>query len=277
MLRAAVNRQIEVALPMYRIHAIGEGPLHGRIKSLVRMRVDGYEILGSTSRAANLLAMESRIVRERFDFVRDLMRDQIERQFASELKRRRKTKRRAIVAAIDALLQFESLAFYRQAVRNRGDDSAVDYCGARSADRSGLSQSVSRTPKDLDPIPRGSSSRCRVPTADGAPEAETIGRDSSGGGVGPAHGLLDGARPPGVRGVGELRRATGAEHGVGLPQGRELVERSPHPFGQAGQGGRARPRSTPVSAGGRPGCGSVRPGARGGGPWRPRPRQPAAR
>jgi AcrR family transcriptional regulator len=114
LLRAAVDRHIEVALPMYRLHAIGEGPLDGRIKSLVRMRVDGNEMLGSTSRAANLLAMESRIVRERFDFVRDLMRDQIERQFAGELKARRKTKRRAVLTAIDALLQFESLAFYRR-------------------------------------------------------------------------------------------------------------------------------------------------------------------
>ena len=114
LLRAAVDRQIEVALPMYWIHSIGEGPLQGRIKSLVRMRVDGYEVLGSTSRAANLLAVESRIVRERFDFVRDLMRDQVERQFARELKQLRKSKRLAIVAAIDALLQFESLAFYRR-------------------------------------------------------------------------------------------------------------------------------------------------------------------
>jgi AcrR family transcriptional regulator len=114
LLRAAVDRQIEVALPMYRLHAIGEGPLDGRIKGLVRMRVDGNEMLGSTSRAANLLAMESRIVRERFDFVRDLMRDQIERQFAPELKLRRKTKRRATLTSIDALLQFETLAFYRR-------------------------------------------------------------------------------------------------------------------------------------------------------------------
>jgi AcrR family transcriptional regulator len=114
LLRAAVDRQIEVALPMYRLHAIGEGPLDGRIKNLIRMRVDGNEMLGSTSRAANLLAMDSRIVRERFDFVRDLMRDQIERQFASELKLRRKTKRRAILSAIDALLQFETLTFYRR-------------------------------------------------------------------------------------------------------------------------------------------------------------------
>jgi AcrR family transcriptional regulator len=113
LLRAAVDRQIEVALPMYRLHAIGQGPLDGRIKSLVRMRIDGNEVLGSTSRAANLLAMESRIVRERFDFVRALMRDQIERQFARELKARRGTKRRAVLTAIDSLLQFESLAFYR--------------------------------------------------------------------------------------------------------------------------------------------------------------------
>jgi AcrR family transcriptional regulator len=114
LLRAAVDRQIEVALPMYRLHAIGEGPLDGRIKALVRMRVDGNEVLGSTSRAANLLAMESRIVRERFDFVRELMRHQVERQFARELKARRGAKRRAILTAIDSLLQFESLAFYRR-------------------------------------------------------------------------------------------------------------------------------------------------------------------
>jgi AcrR family transcriptional regulator len=123
LLRAAVDRQIEVALPMYRIHAIGQGRLDRRIKSLVSVRVQGYEVLGSTSRAANLLAMESSIVQERFDFVRDLMRGQVERQFALELKGRRKTKRRAIVTAIDALLQFESLAFYR---RQFGTEESIE-------------------------------------------------------------------------------------------------------------------------------------------------------
>ncbi len=123
LLRAAVDRQIEVALPMYRIHAIGQGRLDRRIKSLVSVRVEGYEVLGSTNRAANLLAMESSIVQERFDFVRDLMRGQVERQFSLELKGRRKTKRRAIITAIDALLQFESLAFYR---RRFGTEESIE-------------------------------------------------------------------------------------------------------------------------------------------------------
>jgi TetR/AcrR family transcriptional regulator of autoinduction and epiphytic fitness len=123
LLRAAIDRQIEVALPMYRIHAIGEGRLDGRIKSLVKVRVEGYEVLGSTSRAASALAAQSSIVQERFDFVRDRMRDQVERQFAPELKGRRAKKRRAIVVAIDALLQFEGLAFYR---RQFGTEESIE-------------------------------------------------------------------------------------------------------------------------------------------------------
>ena len=57
----------------------------------------------------------------------------------------------------------------------------------------------------------------------------------------------------------------------------ELVERRPHPLGQPGEGGRTergrlgRARAVP------PACGSARPAARGGGPWRRRPRPPAAR
>ena len=63
MLRAAVDRQIEVGIPVYRLHAIGKGPLAGRVDDFVKVRLDGYAALGATARAANLMAATSRIVR----------------------------------------------------------------------------------------------------------------------------------------------------------------------------------------------------------------------
>ena len=49
LLRAAVDRQIEVGVPKYRLHAIGRGPLQGRIDEFVRVRLDGFEALGADS------------------------------------------------------------------------------------------------------------------------------------------------------------------------------------------------------------------------------------
>lgn len=111
LLRAAVDRQIEVGLPLYRLHAIGQGQLEDRIDAFVRMRLDGFEVLGATARAANMLAMTSRIVRSELGIVRELMSDQVERQFGRELGALDPVQRQASQLAIDALFQFEALDY----------------------------------------------------------------------------------------------------------------------------------------------------------------------
>ena len=113
LLRAAVERQIEVGIPLYRLHGIGRGPLADRIRKLVTMRMDAYERLGSTVQAANMMAVRSAVVRENFAFVREMLTDQIEKQFAPELSGLPKRQHQAAALAVDALLQFETFDHYR--------------------------------------------------------------------------------------------------------------------------------------------------------------------
>ena len=114
LLRAAVDRQVEIGIPLFRIHAIGKGPLDDRIDEFVRVRLDAFEVLGGTARAATLLSATSRIVRTELAAVRDLLTDQVDRQFAPELAALPEPRRQASRTAVDALFQFESLDFYRR-------------------------------------------------------------------------------------------------------------------------------------------------------------------
>ena len=111
LLRAAVDRQIEVGLPLFKLHRIGKGPREARITAFVSMRLDGYGALGATARAANSLAATSRIVRSELGVVRQLMTDQVERQFAPELDELDDGQRAARLLAVDALFQFEALDY----------------------------------------------------------------------------------------------------------------------------------------------------------------------
>ena len=114
LLRAAVDRQIEIGIPLYRIHAIGQGSFEHRVDEFVRVRLDAYEVLGATARASALMSATSRIVRTELAVVRDLLTDQVDRQFATELASLPEARRRAARTAVDALFQFESLDFYRR-------------------------------------------------------------------------------------------------------------------------------------------------------------------
>ena len=114
LLRAAVDRQIEIGIPLFRIHQIGRGPFEQRVDEFVRVRLEAFDVLGATARAAALMASTSRIVRHELVAVRDLLTDQIDRQFATELVALPAGRREASRTAVDALFQFESLDFYRR-------------------------------------------------------------------------------------------------------------------------------------------------------------------
>ena len=114
LLQAAVDRQIEIGIPLFRIHAIGTGSLEHRVDEFVSVRLSGFEVLGATARAAGLMAASSRIVRTELAAVRDLLTDQVERQFAPEFAALPDARREASRMAVDALFQFESLDFYRR-------------------------------------------------------------------------------------------------------------------------------------------------------------------
>jgi AcrR family transcriptional regulator len=114
LLSAAIGRKLETVYPLYHIRAIGQGGLDHRIECLLTIRLEAHEVIGATARAATLVARKNALVSENFDLARLLLRNQIETQFAPELDVLAVLPRQSKVAAIDALLQFDSLDYYRQ-------------------------------------------------------------------------------------------------------------------------------------------------------------------
>lgn len=113
LLRAAIDRNLEITFPLYLIHAIGEGPLDERIDRFVTARLRLYEAIAATSRAARVQATANEIIREQVEVTRRALREQIEKQFAPELAALPARRRRAVAAAADALFQPETLDIYR--------------------------------------------------------------------------------------------------------------------------------------------------------------------
>jgi TetR/AcrR family transcriptional regulator of autoinduction and epiphytic fitness len=114
LIAAAAARQMELVFSLFQIHAIGQGALDRRIHEFVRMRLKAHEVIGGTSRAANLLALRQPSVRTHLDEAQRLGRKQIELHFASELDPLTPAQRESRTASVDALLQFEALDYFRR-------------------------------------------------------------------------------------------------------------------------------------------------------------------
>ena len=114
LIAAAAARQMEIVFSLFQIHAIGQGALERRINVFVQMRLEAHEVMGGTSRAASFLAFKQPSVRTHLDEAQRLGRRQIGLHFANELDPLPSARRESRTAAIDALLQFESLAYFRQ-------------------------------------------------------------------------------------------------------------------------------------------------------------------
>ena len=113
LIAAAAARQMEIFFSLFQIHAIGQGPLERRIDDFVQVRLKAHEIMGGTSRAANLLAFKQTSVRKHLDEAQRMARKQIGLHFATELDPLPSARRESRTAAIDALLQFDSLDYFR--------------------------------------------------------------------------------------------------------------------------------------------------------------------
>ena len=117
LLRAAIGHQLDGVWHLYLLHRIGEGPLDARLAEFVGQRVRLYEVVGAAARATRLRAVTDEILREQLELTRRALREQVEKQFAPELDAMPARTRRARVAALDAVCEFEALDHYR---RHRG-------------------------------------------------------------------------------------------------------------------------------------------------------------
>ena len=113
LLRAAIDRHLERMMPLFLIHAIGEGDLDDRIDRFVTSRLRLYEAVAASFRASRVRGTDDEVIREQVEATRRALRDQTERHFAPELNGLGTARRRARSAAVDALTQFDTLDLYR--------------------------------------------------------------------------------------------------------------------------------------------------------------------
>jgi AcrR family transcriptional regulator len=109
LLRAAIARHLERTLPLYELPGLGEGGLASRIDRLVTHRLALYGALAATVRVALRRAPTNDIIAAQLARARRRLREQFEAMFAPELRAMPAAERRSVVAAADALLQFESV------------------------------------------------------------------------------------------------------------------------------------------------------------------------
>lgn len=113
LLRAAIERHLELVRPLTVIPDLGQGPLDDRIARFVDARLRLHDAVAASARAARRRAETSEIVREQVERSRAGLREQVEQHFAPELGALDARQRRAVGAAVDGLCQLEGLDHYR--------------------------------------------------------------------------------------------------------------------------------------------------------------------
>lgn len=111
--RIAIQRHIEDIKHLFDLPGIGVGSRQERIERLVAHRIEWYEAVAPVARASMLRAPFQPVIAEGLQFRRELLRSQIERQFAPELEALPIGERFAVAAAADVLTSFESLEMLR--------------------------------------------------------------------------------------------------------------------------------------------------------------------
>jgi len=113
LVRAAIERQTERQMPHYVIDGLGQGTFAHRLDVFVEARLALYEAVAPTARASALRAPTNALIREQLGLRRRRLRDQVEQQFAPELDRLAAPVRAAVLDAVDALTQIETIELAR--------------------------------------------------------------------------------------------------------------------------------------------------------------------
>ncbi len=114
LLEAAIKRSDEIGIGLSKLHAIGQGPIDGRIADYVTMRLKLHDGIGPMYRATLVNAARHPRIRDELAKNRNAMREQFELQFAPELAAYKPAHREAIVSAGDLLTQVESIDYLRR-------------------------------------------------------------------------------------------------------------------------------------------------------------------
>ena len=115
--RAAIARNLARMEPYFALAEPGVGSTADRVERTVAARLRLYDGIAPMARAALARAPQSPIIAERLAETRLLLRRQVEEMFAPELVDRPDGEAREVIAAVDVLLELESLDHLR---RHRG-------------------------------------------------------------------------------------------------------------------------------------------------------------
>jgi len=113
LIRSAVERHRERVEPLFIIDELGQGSVDHRIDALCRSRVHAYDAVAATARASRARAYSDEVLRAQVDHASSLLYDQVAAQFAPELSVRGTAERKALLAALDALCQIDTIELYR--------------------------------------------------------------------------------------------------------------------------------------------------------------------
>jgi AcrR family transcriptional regulator len=109
LLQAALGRRMQVAEPFFRLDGLGSGPLAERIDRLVDHRLDLYDKMAPTARAALQAAYAAPVIGEVIRQRRSQLTEQVRSHFAPELEALAADEAADLLAAVDVLCQFEAI------------------------------------------------------------------------------------------------------------------------------------------------------------------------
>jgi AcrR family transcriptional regulator len=122
LVRAIIAHKQMQIVPLFRIEDMGQGDLELRILRFVDSRLEVYEAIGASARAMTIKASGDPVIAEQIAFRKSEFRQQVVRQFDSELARMTDTERMVSLNSVDALTQAESLDRFRRELQLSKDD-----------------------------------------------------------------------------------------------------------------------------------------------------------
>ena len=114
LVRAAIARNLARMGPFFDLDEPGIGPLAARVERTVAARLRLHDGIAPMARAAGSRAPQNPIIDERLRETRLLLRRQVEEMFAPELATLDAEARHDVVAAVDVLLELDSLDHLRR-------------------------------------------------------------------------------------------------------------------------------------------------------------------
>jgi AcrR family transcriptional regulator len=109
LLQAALARRMQVAESFFHLENVGAGPLGERIDRFAGHRIDLYDKMAPTARAALVAAPTAPVIAEVVQQRRNQLTEQTRRHFAPELDALPEEDAADLLAAVDVLCQFEAV------------------------------------------------------------------------------------------------------------------------------------------------------------------------